>query len=54
MILENKMQDVKQIWCWKINKENLINVKEQKMNKYKRLKTNILKNIISMSVSKKH
>ena len=22
MILENKMQDVKQIWCWKINKEN--------------------------------
>ena len=22
MILENKMQDVKQIWCWKMNKEN--------------------------------
>ena len=20
--MENKMQDVKQIWCWKINKEN--------------------------------
>ena len=27
MILENKMQDVKQIWCWKINKENKKNAR---------------------------